>query len=382
VIPKKGFRIARFKGISVYLHWSWFIVFFLLLWVVLQFFQLNTASSPAFYIPMSIVTTFLFFVSVLFHEFSHSIIANRNGIPINRITLFVFGGVAQMGKDVTSPGVEFKMAIAGPLSSYVLCLLFGGAAYLSYTLGAGTISFGFVLLSAVNFGLGTFNLIPGFPLDGGRILRSLLWHHSGDLEKSTRTASRLGEGVGGLFIVGGIALLLLDLFQTAYNFLFASVWFILIGTFLIQAAFNGYRQVRLRVSLKDLTVQDLVRIGVPAVDSSTTLEEVYKLHLETAPTSTVPVLRQGKLAATVNLADLRSMDPSSWPDIPVSNVARPITISETITPSTPLFDAMLIIERTGREFLWVEEDGRLAGILLRDDARRYAKQSSSRQHGQ
>ena len=212
MVPKKGIRIGEFRGIAIYLHWSWFIVFFLLLWVVVQFFQLNVQSSPWRYVPVSILTTFLFFLSVLLHEFSHSIIANRNGVPIRRITLFVFGGVAQMSRDVTSPGVEFKMAVAGPLCSYVLCLVFGGAAYLAYILGAGTISFGFILLSAVNFGLGTFNLVPGFPLDGGRILRSLLWHHSGDLEKSTRTASRLGEGLGGLLIAGGAAMFLLDLF--------------------------------------------------------------------------------------------------------------------------------------------------------------------------
>jgi len=375
VIPKKGFRIASFRGISIYLHWSWFIVFALLLWVVLQFFQLNTESSTVRLIPMSLVTTFLFFVSVLLHELSHSIVANRNGIPIKRITLFVFGGVAQMSKDVTSPGVEFKMAIAGPLCSYLLCMIFGGAAYIASTLGTGTVSFGFILLAFVNFGLGTFNLIPGFPLDGGRILRSLLWHHWGDLERSTRAASRLGEGVGGLLIVTGVSLLVLDFFYTAYDFLFASIWFILIGTFLIQAAFNSYRQVRLRVSLTGSVVADLVRPGVPAVDSSTTLEEVYRLHLEMAPTSTVPVLKQGKLAAQLNLSDLRSVDASLWPETPASQVARPVRTDDTAFPSMPLFDAMLVMERSGREFLWVVDEGRLVGVLLRDDARRVSKQT-------
>ncbi len=378
MIPKKGFRIARFRGISIDLHWSWFIVFFLLLWVVLQFFQLNTASSTALLIPMSLVTTFLFFVSVLLHELSHSIVANRNGIPIRRITLFVFGGVAQMSKDVTSPGVEFKMAIAGPLCSYVLSILFGGAVYLTYILGWTTIQFGFVLLAGVNFALGTFNLIPGFPLDGGRILRSLLWRHWGDLERSTRAATRLGEGVGGILIVTGVSLLILDLFYTAYDFLFASVWFILIGTFLIQAAFNSYRQVRMRVSLTGSTVGDLMRPGVPAVDSSTTLEEVYRLHLEMAPTSTVPVLKQGRLTAYLNLSDLRSVDASLWPETPASQVARPVLSGDTAFPSMPLFDAMLVMERSGREFLWVVDEGRLVGVLLRDDARRTAEQA---QHG-
>lgn len=373
MIPKKGFRVARFKGVSIYLHWSWFLVFFLLLWIVVQLFQLNTASSPALYIPVAVVTTFLFFVSVLLHELSHSMVANRNGIPIRRITLFVFGGVAQMSRDVPSPGVEFKMAVAGPMCSYALGLLFGGAFYLCYTLGAGTVSFGFLLLAGVNIGLGTFNLIPGFPLDGGRILRSMLWHHWGDLDKSTRAATRLGEGFGGLLIVGGVALLILDLFKTQNDFLFASVWFILIGTFLIQAAVGSYRQVRLRVSLADTTVRELTRAGVPAVDSSTTLEEVYRLHLQIAPTSTVPVLRQGKLAASIRLVDLRAVDPSAWPDTPAQQVARAVGLDDTVAADAPLFDAMLLMERAGREFLWVVEEGRLIGVLFRDDTRRLEK---------
>lgn len=370
MIPRKGFRVASFRGISVYLHWSWFIVFFLLLWVVVQFFQINTSSRPATYIPVAVATTFLFFLSVLVHELSHSMVANRNGIPISRITLFVFGGVAQMDRDVTSPGVEFKMAVAGPLCSYALCLLFGGAAYLSYHLDAHTVSFGFMLLSAVNFGLGTFNLVPGFPLDGGRILRSLLWHHWDDLERSTRAASRMGQAVGGLLVLGGAAMLILDLFQTEYDLLFASVWLILVGTFLIQAAYSSYRQVRLRVSLADTSVRGLTRTGVPALDASTTLEEAYRTHLQRSPASTLPVLRQGRLAAAVTMADLRPISPAAWPDTPLARVAHPVSQADTVGPDVPLFDAMLLMERSGKEFLWVVEDGRLLGVLLRGDARR------------
>lgn len=375
MIPRKGLRIGTFRGIDVLLHWSWFIVFTLLLWVVLQFFQVNVASGPVVYVPMAVVTTFLFFASVLLHELSHSLVANRNGVPINRITLFVFGGVAQMGKDVTSPGVEFKMAVAGPLCSYLLCLLFGGTSYLAYFLGAETVSFGFMLLSAVNFGLGTFNLIPGFPLDGGRILRSLLWHHWGDLERSTRVASRLGEGVGALLVLGGVSMLLADLFQNQSDLLFAGTWFILIGTFLVQAASNSFRQVRLRVSLTGTRVYDLLRPGVPAVELASTLEEVYRVHLERSPMATIPVLGQGKLAATVSLADLRKVKRSLWEDTPVAEVARPVRPEDTCPPDQPLFEAMAVMERSAKDFLWVVEDGRLLGVLLKEDARRFTKEA-------
>ncbi len=378
MIPRKGFRIARFRGVDVYLHWSWFIVFALLLWVVAQYFQLNTESSPAAYLPVSFVTTILFFASVLTHEFSHSMVALRNGIPILRITLFVFGGVAQMGRDVSSPGVEFKMAVAGPLCSYLLCLLFGAAAYLTGLGGAGTLSYGFMLLAAVNFGLGTFNLVPGFPLDGGRILRSLLWHHWDDLERSTRAASRLGEGVGALLVGGGLSLFLVDIFRGGNDYLFASVWFTLIGFFLVQAASSSYRQVRLRLSLAGLRAGDLLRQGVAAVDSSSTLEEVYRLYLQRAPATVVPVLRQGKLTASVGMPQMRPVRPEYWEETPVSAVARPLKEGEAIGAESPLFDALLLMERVGRDFLWVTEGGRLAGILLKEDIRRVADRDRAR----
>lgn len=372
MIPRGGIRIGRIRGIEIFLHWSWFIIFFLLLWVVIQFFKVNVQSPAARYIPVAVVTTLLFFLSVLLHEMSHSVVANRNGVPIRRITLFVFGGVAQMSRDVTTPGVEFKMAIAGPLASYGLCITFGLAAYIAYVLKAGTVSFGFILLAAVNFGLGTFNLIPGFPLDGGRVLRSFLWRHSGNFEKSTRTASRLGEGLGGLLIASGIAMIVLDLAAPQYNLMLTGFWFILIGLFLFQAAVNSYRQVQIRTSLANFGVRDLMRPGVPAVDASTTLEEAYRLHLQNAPTSTIPVLQRGQLWGSIKLADLRSVEPSYWPDTPALQAAKPIGPSDAIDLEQPLFDALMMMERSRRDFLWVTEDGRLAGVIFRDDARRMA----------
>lgn len=344
----------------------------LLFWVVTQFFRDNLASGPSSYLPAAFLTTLLFFLSVLLHELVHSMVATRNGVPINRITLFVFGGVAQMGKEVTSPGVEFKMAVAGPLCSYVLCLLFGGLAYAAYALGLETVSFGFTLLAAVNFGLGTFNLVPGFPLDGGRVLRSLLWHHWGDLERSTRAAARLGQGVGALLALGGAGMLLLDLLHEGYDLLFSGAWFILIGAFLIQAAAGSLHQARLRTALEGRRVEDVLRPGTPAVDLSTTLAEVYGVYLGRAPRATVPVLGQGKLVAEVRLSDLRRVRRDRWEDTPVSAVAAPIRPGEACAPDRTLLEALALLERSGREFLWVVEEGRLLGVVLRSDVHRLA----------
>lgn len=375
MIPRRGLRLTTFRGIGIFLHWSWFIAFVLLFLVVLQFFQANLDSKPHVYVPLSLATTLLFFLSVLLHELSHSLVANRNGVPINRITLFVFGGVAQMGSEVTSPGVEFKMAVSGPLCSYLLCLLFGSLAYLFYAVRLEAVSFGFMLLAAVNFGLGTFNLIPGFPLDGGRILRSLLWHHWKDMEKSTRYASRLGMGVGGIMALSGLGMLLADLFQNQYDLLFAGTWFVLIGTFLVQAASRGYRQVRLRTSLAGSRVADLMHPEVSGVDLSSSLEEVFRLHLELSPASTVPVLGQGRLVGSVTLSDLRKVERSRWEDTPVSEVVRPLNSDEVCSPSLPIFEALAILEGGGGGFLWVADKGRLVGVLLREDVESFLRQA-------
>ncbi len=372
MIPRKGLRVATFRGIDIFLHWSWFAVFVILFWVVAQFFHDNLTSGPSSYLPAALGTTLLFFLSVLLHELSHSLVANRNGVPIHRITLFVFGGVAQMGREVTSPGVELKMAVAGPLCSYLLCLAFGALAYATSVLGLESISFGFVLLAAVNFGLGTFNLIPGFPLDGGRILRSLLWHHWGDLERSTRTAARLGQAVGALLSLGGAGMLLLDLFRGNYDLLLSGTWFILIGTFLVQAAAGSLRQARLRSALQGRVVGEVMRPGAPAVDLSTTLEEVYRVYLEKAPGAVVPVLGQGKLAGEVRLPYLRKVRRELWETTPVGKVARPLRAGEVCSPDLPLLEALSLLEKSGRDFLWVVEDGRLQGMLLRSDVRRSA----------
>jgi Zn-dependent protease/CBS domain-containing protein len=376
VLPTRGVRIGSFHGIEIYLHWSWFIIFFLILWAIITTFQASVNTPSSHYVPMAVAVTFLFFFSVLLHELSHSVVANRKGVPIRRITLFIFGGVAQMSRDVTSPGVEFRMAIAGPLTSFALAGIFALAAWAAYVLKAGTVGFGFVLLAFVNASLGLFNLVPAFPLDGGRVLRSILWGRSGNLQRSTRIVTRMGQGLGVLMISAGVVLVVIPLFAPQYNFVFTGFWFILLGLFVYQLAGVSYRQVLVRTSLQDYKVRDAMRPGVPAVEASTTLEEVYNLHLHNAPLSTVPVLQRGKLWGVVTMTGLRRVDQSSWPDTPASQVARPLPPEEMVEADQPLFDAAMMMERGGKEFLWVTEEGRLAGVIFREDLRRLANQRS------
>lgn len=369
-------RIGRVLGIDIYIHWTWLLVFGLLLWAIISFFRASGNGDSNYTVPIALAVTLLFFCSVLLHEISHSLVANRNGVPIRRITLFVFGGVAQMSKDVTSPRVELKMAAAGPLASYILAVAFGSLAFLADYLGMGTLAIGLVWLAVVNIGLGTFNLLPGFPLDGGRIFRSILWQSTGDLERATRIAGYVGMGMGILLAAGGLGLIVVDIFIGQTDLLISGFWFIFIGLFLYQAATAGYRQARLRSRMSHLEVGGLYRRGVPAVDALAPLAEVYYSYMASNPNTAVPVLKQGKLYGVLYYHMLVRVPPERWGEMPAEAAARPVKGSETVETGESLYYAYARMERDKLPFLWVVEDGRLLGVLLKEDLRRIGQRKS------
>ncbi len=368
MVPKTGLRITRFRGIDVFLHWSWFIIFAVLFWALLEFFRVNVSAPGFVRVLCALLTALLFFSSVLLHELSHSVVANRNGVPIGRITLFVFGGVAQMEKDVPTPRVEFKMALAGPACSFLLGIIFGGLSYGLDRAGAHTLSFALAILAVVNVGMGTFNLIPGFPLDGGRVLRSVLWHRSGDLERSTRTASHLGEAMGAAMAAGGLILMLVDLFSRDRGTALTGIWLFLIGSFLVSAAAGSYRQARIRNAIEHIRVGDVMRPPL-AVDGVTTLEEVAETYLRKGPEQPVAILRMGRLAGRLDQTAMSRVPPSDWPVTPVEAALAPVAVEETIDPEASLAEAFWVLTRRGLHFLWVIEEGRLLGVLPRADLR-------------
>ncbi len=368
MVPKTGLRIIRFRGIDVYLHWSWFIIFGVLVWALLEFFRLNVTAPEFVRVLCAIITAVLFFSSVLLHELSHSVVANRNGIPIGRITLFVFGGVAQMEKDVPNPRVELKMALAGPACSFLLGVAFGGLSYALDRAGAHTLGFALTILAVVNVGMGTFNLIPGFPLDGGRVLRSALWHRSGDLERSTRIASRLGELMGFSLVAGGIILVLIDVFSRDRGTALTGVWLCLIGIFLVSAASGSYRQARIRNAIEHIRVGDVMR-PPQAVDGVTTLEEVARTYLSKGAEQPVAILRMGRLAGRLDTRAMSRIPVNAWQVTPAEATLAPVRQEETIAPGASLSEAFWVLTRRGLHFLWVTEEGRLMGVLAREDLR-------------
>ncbi len=235
---KRNLRLFTLRGIPVEINISWLLILALVTWSFATGFY--PESYPGLFSPLtiwilSLLTALMLFLSILIHEFSHSLVSVRGGLPVRRITLFMFGGVAQMGHEVEDPSLELKMAAAGPLMTLVLVGVFIGGSFL-----AGKVPLLSILLGttgAINIGIFIFNMVPGFPLDGGRILRALIWKRTGDIMRSTRIATGVGEVFSYILMAGG-----------AFNFLVydnfvSGIWMVLVGLFLRRAARKSYRQV-------------------------------------------------------------------------------------------------------------------------------------------
>lgn len=243
-----AFNSGKLFGIQFRLHFTWFIIFIL---VTLSLVDPN--YSRWFYWVIGIITSLLFFASVVAHELAHSLVGRANGIPITSIILFIFGGVAQMTKEVERPGAEFKMAAAGPICSLVIGGLFG-LLFLPVRNMPGPMPDMILWLAVMNGALAVFNLIPGFPLDGGRVFRSLLWRITGSYRRSTQIAIRIGQGIGYLFVLGGITIIFLQPFGLSW---FDGIWFTFIGGFLVSAASTSYRQLRDQESPQDSSTSEI-----------------------------------------------------------------------------------------------------------------------------
>ena len=269
-------QLGRFFGIRFGVDISWFIILFLIIFSLSSYYEDVAPGSNAFV--LATVSALLFFLSILLHELGHAVVAIRNGIPIEGIDLWMFGGVAKLARDTDSPGVEFRVAVAGPLVTLAIAgLCFGAGAAISSpsevaestrftddVVGASTAVLGY--LASINIILLAFNLIPGFPLDGGRIARAIAWKITGDRNKATRFAGMLGRGFGYLMIAGGVLALI-----TGFGFV-TGIWFVFIGFFLAQAAGSAVAQARFSDRIGDIRVSDVMDAEPVAIPEAYTLD--------------------------------------------------------------------------------------------------------------
>ncbi|MDP2731258.1 MAG: site-2 protease family protein [Dehalococcoidales bacterium] len=244
----KTFKLGKLFGIQFGLHFSWFIIF-----ILITASLVHPDYSDWFSWFTAISTSLLLFASVVAHELAHSLVGRANGIPVKSITLFIFGGVAQMTREAARPGAELKMAVAGPASSLIIGAFFSLLWLLLSDIMPGPIAVMLLGLAVINIGLALFNLVPGFPLDGGRVFRSILWYTTGNYIRSSRIAIRLGQGIGYLLMLGGIAIIFLRPFGFTW---FDGIWIAFIGWFLASIASISYRQINRQEELHSFTTPE------------------------------------------------------------------------------------------------------------------------------
>lgn len=359
----RSFKLFNLFGFEVKIDLSWIIIAVLVTWSLdASFFPyLYKNFSPETYWMMGVVGALGLFLSVIFHEFCHSIVARRLGLPMKGITLFIFGGVAEMSDEPPSAKVEFLMAIAGPLSS----LFIAGVFYLIYI---GTTSAGWPLpvngviryLAYINVLLAIFNILPAFPLDGGRVLRSILWGIKNDLRWATRVSATVGSTFGILLIVLGV-------FQFIGGNFIAGLWWFLIGLFIRGAAQMSYQQVLVRNALQGESVRRFMNPHPITAPSSINLEElvedyIYKYHYKM-----FPVVDNGNLMGCISTRQVKEVPRENWSRKTVGQLASQCSLENTISPETDALKALSMMNKTGNSRLLVVEGNKLVGVLtLRD----------------
>jgi len=355
-------RLFSLFGFAVKVDLSWLILALLVTWsLAVGFFPVTLPGyRPGAYWAMGVAGALGVFFSIVFHEFSHALVARRYGLPIRGITLFIFGGVAEMEDEPASAMVELRMAAAGPAASVVLALVFFGASRLLLEWGAGRAVAGVLYyLAGLNLLLALFNLVPAFPLDGGRMLRALLWRWRGNLHEATRTASAIGRGFGVVLILLGV------FFVITGNFV-GGMWWFLIGLFLRAAADASFRQLRIREVLKGEPVRRFMNVPV-TVDSAASVQELVEHYLYRFHYKLYPVVDGETLRGCVGIEQIKSVPRERWDETPVRTLMEGCSAENTIAPEVDAMEAMGRMNRLGRSRLMVVEQGRLVGIIAMRD---------------
>jgi Zn-dependent protease/CBS domain-containing protein len=378
----RGFKFGRLFGIEIRVDWSWLFIFFLTTWnLSVAFGQFHPDWGGALRWGLAVLAALLFFASVLAHELAHSLVARARGIPVRSITLFLFGGVSNIQREPPSPGTEFIMALLGPVVSLVI----GFTLTILTTLSVGqqlqgTVqdpnqalqNFGplatlFLWLGSINIILGFFNLIPGFPLDGGRILRSAFWALTDDLRKATRWASWVGQGIAWLMILAGIAMtfgVTIPFFGSGF---INGLWLAFIGWFLHNAASRGYRRVVIQDVLEDVEVRRMMWENPPVVAADVTVERLVDHYIMRSDDQSFPVMENEQLVGMVALDDVRKVPKERRAEVRVEEI---MTLREDLVivgPHDEASEALYALARREIRQLPVVSDGSLVGLVRRRD---------------
>jgi Zn-dependent protease len=348
-------QIARVFGIPIYLHFSWLVLFGLIAWTLATgYFPAEEPTLPPLsYWLKGLVASLLLFVSILLHELGHALAARRAGIATQSVTLFIFGGVAQLVREPDDGRTEFRMALAGPVVSFALAALFGLAAAAPFLWSPARAVARYLAL--INLVLALFNLVPAFPLDGGRLFRGLLWNAMGKA-RATRAAASAGS-VFALFLMASGVLALLR------GAGLAGIWYIAIGWFLQEASSNAYRQVRLDEALRGVAVRDVMLVQIETLPADLSVAEAARLHFLRTGYGCYPVKRGDDVVGLLCLRDVLGIPVQERESLSVQAAMRPASPALVVGPDVPLASALVQLAKGGAGRLLVMEDARLVGLL-------------------
>ena len=346
-------------GIEVGVHYSWFIIFALVTWsLAIGFFPVQFPGwAVSTYWIVGAISAILLFVAVLIHEISHSLVAKREGLPVSSITLFIFGGVSNIAREPRSPGDEFWMALVGPLSSLAIAIA-SGAALIAVSGFNEQLTAILLYLAVINLLLAFFNLIPAFPLDGGRVLRSIVWSITRDLSQATRVASAVGQGFAYLFIFVGI-------FWAFSGNILSGIWLVLIGWFLNSAAEATYRQVRTEQLLRGVHVQEMMTREVETVEPNVSIQHLVDSYILPHNRRALPVVEDSQLIGIITLYDVRKVPRSEWEFTVVRDVMTPRDKLYVLHPEDEVAEALGILSEQDINQLPVIDRGRVVGFVTR-----------------
>lgn len=362
-------KLGRIFGVEIGLHYSWIVIALLIVFSLARHFrETNAQWGDGIVLITAVVTGVLFFAAIIAHELAHSVVARSRGLPVKSITLFALGGVAQIEKDASDAKTEFWIAIVGPITSFVIggCLiglsLFAGWAWME-TAKTPLLAM-MVWLGYINIVLAVFNLIPGFPLDGGRVLRAIVWWVTKDAVRSTRIAARVGQTVALFFIITGV-------YQLFGGAGFAGLWMAIIGWFLLDAAGASYAQVEITERLRGVRVGEIMARDCPTVEGRTNLQTFVEEFLLRTGRRCFIVVENGEIAGIITAHEIKEVEPSLRQYKTVGDVMRPIHQLRTVTIDTPVAEVLDTMGREDLNQLPVVSEGKLEGVISRGQVLRY-----------
>jgi Zn-dependent protease/CBS domain-containing protein len=364
---KASFKLFRIAGIDIGIHYTWLFIFVFFSWTLAEaYFPAYYKWSTTAYWITGVIASLLIFVSVLLHELAHSLVANARGIPVHSITLFILGGVSNMEEEPQKPASEFIMAIVGPGTSLLLAAIFWGLTRLP---GDKTVPLAAIIsyMAYINLLLGAFNLLPGFPLDGGRVLRSIIWGSTGSLSRATDIAGRVGQLFGWLFIGVGV-------FFLVQGDIFNGLWIAFIGWFLNSAADASRKEITLRERLSHFKVRELMNVNIETIRPETTVSEMVMNVFRRQPGRAVPVCRDDRLVGIVTITDVKKIPQDQWGATPVERIMTTSPLY-TVVPEDNLNTAMQLIAHHDINQVLIKENEKCAGLLSRADIIRFIQMS-------